>query len=68
MSNRAQQFLHFAEVLRASLDDMEAALCQMETKTPDHPVFIEMAGLSLCVAGLSFLVGYVIRIFLGVDI
>lgn len=30
--------------------------------------FREMAGLSLGVAGLSFLIGYVVRIFLGVDI
>ena len=30
--------------------------------------FREMAGLSLGVAGLSFLIGYLVRIFLGVDI
>ncbi len=30
--------------------------------------FFEMAGLSLGVAGLSFLIGWVIRVFLGVDI
>jgi VIT1/CCC1 family predicted Fe2+/Mn2+ transporter len=30
--------------------------------------FLEMAGLSLGVAGFSFLVGYVIRAFLGVDV
>jgi len=30
--------------------------------------FREMATLSLGVAGLSFLIGYVVRVFLGVDI
>jgi VIT1/CCC1 family predicted Fe2+/Mn2+ transporter len=30
--------------------------------------FLEMAGLSLSVAGLSFLVGYVLRKFVGVDV
>jgi len=30
--------------------------------------FLEMAGLSLGVAGLSFLVGFVVRAFLGVDV
>ncbi len=30
--------------------------------------FLEMAGLSIGVAGFSFLVGYVIRAFLGVDV
>lgn len=29
--------------------------------------FFEMAGLSLCVAGLSFLIGFGLRIFLGVE-
>jgi VIT1/CCC1 family predicted Fe2+/Mn2+ transporter len=30
--------------------------------------FLEMAGLSLSVAVLSFLVGYVLRAFLGVEV
>ena len=30
--------------------------------------FLEMAGVSLGVAGLSFLVGYVVRTILGVEI
>jgi VIT1/CCC1 family predicted Fe2+/Mn2+ transporter len=30
--------------------------------------FLEMAGVSLGVAGLSFLVGYVVRTVLGVEI
>jgi vacuolar iron transporter family protein len=30
--------------------------------------FLEMAGLSLSVAGLSFLVGYAVRALLGVEV
>jgi VIT1/CCC1 family predicted Fe2+/Mn2+ transporter len=30
--------------------------------------FLEMAGLSLAVAGFSFLIGYLIRVFLGIDV
>ena len=30
--------------------------------------FIEMAGISLGVAALSFLIGYLVRVFLNVDI
>jgi vacuolar iron transporter family protein len=35
---------------------------------PFRQRFLEMAGLSLGVAGFSFLVGYLIRTFLGVDV
>jgi VIT1/CCC1 family predicted Fe2+/Mn2+ transporter len=30
--------------------------------------FLEMAGLSLGVAGLSFVIGYLIRTFLGIEV
>jgi VIT1/CCC1 family predicted Fe2+/Mn2+ transporter len=30
--------------------------------------FLEMAGISLGVAAISFLIGYLIRLFLGVDV
>ena len=35
---------------------------------PFRPRFIEMAGLSLGVAALSFVLGYFIRQFLGIEI
>jgi hypothetical protein len=35
---------------------------------PFRPRFIEMAVLSLSVAGFSFIIGYFIRLWLGVEI
>jgi VIT1/CCC1 family predicted Fe2+/Mn2+ transporter len=30
--------------------------------------FLEMAGLSLVVAGFSFVIGYLVRAFLGIEV
>jgi VIT1/CCC1 family predicted Fe2+/Mn2+ transporter len=30
--------------------------------------FLEMAGLSLGVAGISFVIGYLVRAFLGIEV
>jgi hypothetical protein len=47
---------------------LKAQLLDYQRDEPFRRRFLEMAGLSLGVAGLSFVVGFLVRTVLGVDV